>query len=232
MEGIVGKSAVLIGSSGNLGPIWHDELENLGYWVYCMDTEGGYDVKKQIDFELFDMEVLKGVTPDLIFYNAAMDHPPRDGVNFFLDYEAIINTNLTGAFRAAKQWMPRMATLGRGQFIAVGSIQGFVASNWKNYKPGIRKPGAYNASKAGLMALTRSLASEYGRNGLRANCMAFGAVDTGKLPDEDFREKFLDCLPLQRFISPESLRSTLRFLVETPELTGQTIAVESGYLSW
>ena len=225
------KIAVLIGSSGNLGPIWHNELRGLGYTVYCMDLSNRYDVKEENHFWIFD-KLLQGETPDLILYNAAMDHPPREGVNFFLDYEEIINVNLTGAFRAAEEWMPRMATIGRGQFITVGSIQGFIASNWKNYQPGIRKPGAYNASKAGLMALTRSLASEYGRNGVRANCMAFGAVDTGKLPDEDFKQKFLDCLPLQRFISQESLRSTLRFLVETPELTGQTVCVDSGYLVW
>ena len=226
------KTAVLIGSSGNLGPIWLDELQHLGYGVYPMDVNNGYTVREKLHFNLFDREQLCGKVPDLVLYNAAIDDPPKDGVHFFKRYEDIINVNLVGAFRAAEWWMPRMARKGKGLFIGVGSIQGYIASNWRNYERGIRKPGGYNASKAALMALIRSLASEYGREGVRAAGMAFGAVDTGKLPDGEFKRKYLDCLPLQHFISEQSLRSTLRFIVETPEFTGQTVAVESGYLSW
>jgi NAD(P)-dependent dehydrogenase (short-subunit alcohol dehydrogenase family) len=226
------KNAVLIGSSGNLGPIWKDELERLGYDVYCMDVSLGYTVIDELYFDLFNMEVLQGIIPDLILYNAAIDNPPRGDVHFFKRFEDIVNVNLLGAFRAAEKWMPSMADRGSGLFIAVGSIQGYVASNWRNYDEGIRKPGGYNASKAGLMQLVRSLASEYGRNGLRACGMAFGAVDTGKLPDGEFRRKFLDCLPLQRFITEQSLRSTLRFVIDTPEFTGQTVLIDSGFTVW
>ena len=226
------KNAVLIGSSGNLGPIWNSQLQAMGYDVYCMDKELGYDVCRDIDFTLFNAEVLQGRIPNLILYNAALDHPPRDGVHFFKDYKKIINTNLVGMFRAAEIWLPKMAEQGEGLFIGVGSIQGFIASNWKNYAEGIRKPGGYNASKSGLIGFIRSLASEYGRNGIRAVGMAYGAVDTGKLPDGRFRDRFLDCLPLQRFISEQSLRATLRYIVDCPELTGQTLLVDSGYTCW
>jgi len=226
------KTAVLIGSSGNLGPIWHSQLEVMGYEVFCMDMELGYNVQRDIDFSLFDAEVLEGRTPSLILYNAALDHPTRDGVHFFKDYKKIIDTNLVGPFRAAEKWLPKMAEKGEGLFIGVSSIQARIASNWRNYEKGIRKPGGYNASKAGLEQLIRSLASEYGREGVRACGMAFGAVDTGKLPGEPFRARFLDCLPLQRFISEQSLRATLHYIIDCPELTGQTILVDSGYTVW
>lgn len=226
------KTAVLIGSSGNLGPIWESQLFMMGYEVFCMDMGNGYNVQLDIDFLRFDVEVLQGRIPSLILYNAALDHPPRDGVHFFKDYKKIIDTNLVGPFRAAEKWLPLMAEKGEGLFIGVGSIQGYIASNWKNYVDGIRKPGGYNASKSGLMGFIRSLASEYGRNGVRAVGMAYGAVDTGKLPDGKFRDKFLDCLPLQRFISEKSLRATLRYIIDCPELTGQTLLIDSGYTCW
>lgn len=219
--------ALLIGSKGNLGPIWESELSHLGYEVHGADISDGFDVRKIESFKEYC-----ATDYDLVLYNSAIDHPPKDGVHFFLDYEDIINVNLVGAFRAANIFMPRMAMKGTGLFVGVLSIQAYVSANWKNYENGIRKPGGYNASKAGLMALIRSLACEYGRNGVRACGMAFSAVDTGKLPGEPFKSKFLDCLPLQRFISESSLRSTLRFVVNTPEFTGQTVLVDSGYTAW
>jgi 3-oxoacyl-[acyl-carrier protein] reductase len=223
----VRMKALLIGSKGNIGPIWEDTLSNLGYDVFGVDISDGFDVRNVDSFKHCCEEDYS-----LVLYNAAIDHPPKDGVHFFLDYEDIINVNLTGAFRAAHVFMPRMAMKGSGIFIGVLSIQAYVAANWKNYEKGIRKPGGYNASKAGLMALIRSLACEYGRNGVRACGMAFGAVDTGKLPGEPFKSKFLDCLPLQQFVSEISLRSTLKFVVNTPEFTGQTVLVDGGYTAW
>ena len=141
------KNAVLIGSSGNLGPIWNSQLQAMGYDVYCMDITLGYNVEKEIYFDLFDTEVLSGKVPEVIVYNAALDFPPSEG-GFHKDFDRIINVNLCGANRAAAKWMPRMAKAKNGGvFVYVGSIQGVIASNFLNYPPLYRKPSAYGARR-------------------------------------------------------------------------------------
>ena len=230
-EGLVDmKNAVLIGSSGNLGPIWLEELSK-DHEVSCMDITGGYTVQDETYFSLFDKEVLLGTKPDVIVYNAAIDNPPGDGVDFFSNVDKVVNVNLLGAVRAVKHFLPRMIRNGGGLFVFVGSIQGFVAADWRNYEQGFAKPVGYNISKAGLMQLVRSVAVQFGRQNIRAVCISFAAIETGKF-QEPFSSKFMRCLPLGRFISPVSCRTTLRYAIDCPELTGQTVCVDSGYLSW
>lgn len=223
------KTAVLIGSSGNLGPIWHSQLEVMGYEVFCMDVSLGYSVEKKLYFDLFDTEVLQGRTPEVILYNAALDFPPSKG-GFHKDFDKIVNVNLCGANRAAEKFMPRMAKQGEGVFIFVGSIQGFIASNYLNYPEGYRKPAGYGASKAGGMNYIKNLANEYGAYGLRAVCMAYGAVDTPKLLQGEFRENYKKSLPLPQFVSESDLRATLRYCIDCKSLTGETVLVDNGYV--
>jgi len=224
------KIAVLIGSSGNLGPIWMDEL-NKDHTVYCMDVCMGYDVKNNLCFDLFDKEITCGSIPDVVVYNAAIDNPPGDGVDFFTNTDTIVNVNLLGAVRTVKKFLPRMKNAGKGVFIFVGSIQGEVGADWRNYSEGFEKPVGYNISKAGLMQLVRSVAVQFGRFGIRAVGISFGAVDTGKFK-EPFASNYKRCLPLGQFVTEESLRKTLRYAIECPQLTGTRVMVDGGYTAW
>ncbi len=215
------KLAGVFGSEGNLGPIWVDTLKSLGAEVKEFNPPG-WDAREEFDYIL---------PLDIVVYNAAIDNPPKPGVDFFTNHRDVVDVNLNGAIRVAQNVIPKMINKGSGLFIVVGSIQGFIGADYRNYPTGFEKPVGYNVSKAGLSQLVRSIAVQYGQFGIRAACMAFSAVDTGKLSDE-FKSKFIRCLPLKRFIGEESLRATLTYICSCPELTGQTILVDSGYTSW
>lgn len=215
------KTAGVFGTDGNLGPIWCKALSDMGADVREFNPPK-WNAKEELDY-IFPL--------DIVVYNAAIDNPPSPGVGFFSNHEDIVNVNLNGAIRVAKCVIPKMVDRGGGVFIVVGSIQGFIGADWRNYPPGFSKPVGYNVSKAGLNQLVRSICVEYGRYNIRAVCIAFGAVDTGKLTPE-FKAKFLRGVPLGRLVSRASLRSTLLYACTCPELTGQTILVDGGYTSW
>jgi len=216
------RRAVVFGSGGKLGPIWVKTLTDAGYAVLDYDYPQ-WDARRSL--------IWTAPAPDVVLYNAAIDHPPGESVNFFTDCDDIVDVNLLGAVRVFNAVMPKMVENGGGVFIVVGSIQGFVGADWRNYPPGFEKPVGYNLSKASLPQLVRSVTVLYGPKNIRAVCMAFAAVDTGKLSQE-FLEKYLRCVPLGRPVSAESLRTTLLYAIQCPDLTGQTVLVDGGYTAW
>lgn len=248
---LTGKFALVTGCYGNLGPIWLETLQSAGADVFGIDLKGcTFRVKGEeifsdtsslkYDFDItnpLNVEAIRqffkifGVFPDIIVNNAAIDHPPAPGVDFWTEFADIINTNLIGAIRVTKEFIPEMIKKESGVVVNIGSIQGNVGADWRNYEPGFEKPVGYNLSKAGLAQFTRSLAVQYGRYGIRSICISFAAVDTGKFT-EPFASKFRGCMPLGRFISRESLEATLLYACCCPELTGQQILVDSGYTAW
>lgn len=234
-------TAVISGSRGNLGPIWENALSNAGARVYGFDWDENRkediynaDVRRcgSLAYFVHAYNQMEIDPPDIIINNAAIDVPPtHPDINFFTDVKNTIETNLMGAINLTSFFVKRMALKGSGLIINVGSIQGNVAADWRNYEPGFEKPVGYNVSKAGLIQLTRSIAVQYGRSGVRSVCLSFAAVDTGKFVDP-FKSKFLNCLPSGRFISPESVEAALRFAITCPELTGTQVMVDSGYTAW
>jgi NAD(P)-dependent dehydrogenase (short-subunit alcohol dehydrogenase family) len=230
-----GKLAVLTGPTGNLGPIWLEGLKQFGATIFEVDLPL-CDVTKLDNLQIISSSWAKrGIYPSIVINNAAIDTPPAPGdismnaEGFWVDHEKIVRTNLTGAVNVAQVFVPIMIKSGQGGVIInIGSILGNVAADYRNYEPGFEKPVGYNISKAGLIQLTRSIAVQYGRYGIRSVCISFAAVDTGKF-QEPFASKFKSCLPLGRFISPESLKMTLLYACCCPELTGQQILVDAGY---
>ena len=216
------------GRNGNLGPIIVDELERMGYRVFIIDLPE-YDIRQYLPL-VKALDACPGV-PSIIVNNAAIDNPPTGKGGFWSDMDDIINVNLLGATRVCEAFVPAMANKGRGLVINIGSIMGNVAADWRNYPEGFRKPVAYGLSKAGLIQLTRSLTMEYGNKGIRSVCMAFGPVDTGKFK-EPFKSNILRNLPLGRFVSKESVRASIRYAVECPELAGQQVLCDAGYTCW
>jgi NAD(P)-dependent dehydrogenase (short-subunit alcohol dehydrogenase family) len=216
------------GKNGNLGPIISNELKRLGYRVFALDLPD-YDISKQDYVDLFKLD-LPGI-PKLIVNNAAIDNPPTGKSGYFSNYEQILDVNLMGALRVINTFIPDMIGNGGGVIINIGSIMGNVAADWRNYPTGFRKPVAYGLSKAALIQLSRSLTMEYGNKNIRSVCCAFGPVDTGKFK-EPFRSNILRSIPTGRFISEKSVRATIRYAVECPELAGQQILCDGGYTCW
>lgn len=225
------KVAVVTGTSGQLGPVWVETLVmDLGYEVFGIN-QPPYDVGKKESVLLAAANCFRhdGI-PELLVLNAAIDNPPGSAATFHGNAANILQVNLMGALYTVEAFLPAMLERGKGTIIAIGSIQGFIGADWRNYEGGFEKPVGYNLSKAALMQYVRSLTVQYGRYGIRGCCIAFGPYDGGKIP-KAFLDKFLRNVPMGRAVSRESLKAALRFAVECPEFAGQTVLVDGGYVA-
>ncbi|WP_437193339.1 SDR family oxidoreductase [Planctomicrobium sp. SH527] len=133
--------------------------------------------------------------------------------------------NLNGAFNCVHAVLPQMVQRGSGSIVTIGSVNGLSA---------LGDP-AYSAAKAGLISLTRSLAVEYGRHGIRANIVLPGTVRT-PLWDERIKKdpqtlKTLErWYPLQRIAEPIEIAKVVAFLASdaASAITGAAIPVDCG----
>jgi len=138
------------------------------------------------------------------------------------DWERVVRVNLTGTFLPCRAVIPSMRERRRGVIINTSSISAL----------GNRGQANYAASKAGVIGLTRTLALELARDGVRANCVAPGTIDTemfAAVPDK-VREKFLARIPLGRLGDPLDIARLHLFLAsdDASYITGQTVFCDGG----
>jgi NAD(P)-dependent dehydrogenase (short-subunit alcohol dehydrogenase family) len=144
------------------------------------------------------------------------------------DWRAILDTNLTGVFRACQIVSPGMVRHGWGRIINIASLATFLA---------FHEVAAYGASKAGLGALTKSLAVELAKSAVCVNAIAPGFFPTAlnqELLDKTPRgREVLMRTPMGRYGKLEELVGTAIFLASESAsfITGQVIAVDGGYLA-
>jgi NAD(P)-dependent dehydrogenase (short-subunit alcohol dehydrogenase family) len=142
-------------------------------------------------------------------------------------WDDTVETNLTAAFVASQEAARHMVAQGGGSIVNVASIDAFVAES---------PFGAYCASKAGLVALTRSIAFELGHLGVRCNAVCPGLTVT-EMTERDFSSSFTATyrrrIPLRRFSSPEEQAEVILFLASEAAsyVNGATIEVDGGQLS-
>lgn len=144
------------------------------------------------------------------------------------DWNSILETNLTGAFRACQVFGRHMIQRGSGSIINIASLATFV---------GLFEVSAYCASKAAIGALTKSLAVEWAKHGVRVNAIAPGVIKTAlneKLIDGTPRGKeFLLRTPAQRFGKVEELAGAAVFLASDASIyvNGEILCVDGGMLA-
>ena len=162
-------------------------------------------------------------TPEIIVANAGIT---RDTLVLRMseaDFEEVVNSNLTGAFRVSKRATKGLLKLKRGRIIFIGSVvAGVGAAGQVNYA----------ASKSGLLGMARSYARELGSRGITANVVAPGFVETDMTAalDEKRRSEISSQVPLSRFASAEEVASVVTFIASpgASYITGALIPVDGG----
>jgi 3-oxoacyl-[acyl-carrier protein] reductase len=140
------------------------------------------------------------------------------------EWEAIIRTDLTAAFRTCRAALPALVGQGGGVIVNVASRLG---------QMGVAETAAYSAAKAGLIGLTRALAREFGPHGIRVNAVAPGVVATEMTTDlvdsEEGRRRLRD-MALGRFGRADEVARTVIFLLSDASslYTGQTLNPNAG----
>ncbi|HEV7277394.1 MAG TPA: SDR family oxidoreductase [Devosiaceae bacterium] len=136
-----------------------------------------------------------------------------------------LNGNLNGAFNCAHAVLPGMVARGRGNIVSVASVNGLMA---------LGDP-AYSAAKAGMISMTRALALEYGRYGIRANVVLPGTVRTPLWVERTKKDpQVLKTLerwyPLGRIVEPEEVAQVIAFLASdaASAMTGAVVPVDCG----
>ena len=165
---------------------------------------------------------------DVLYNNAAVQMSGRLVECAEQDWDLTIATNLTAIFRACRAAIPRMLEGGYGSIVNTASTLGLIGS--EGY-------AAYGAAKAGLVALTKQVAAEYGPV-VRANVIAPGSIDTPRfhkvLDNTPNAEQFLDMLmrnmPLKRLGTADDIARAALFLAspESAYTSGAVIPVDGG----
>ena len=143
------------------------------------------------------------------------------------DWQSELDGTLTGAFLVTRAVLPPMLREGRGAIVNIGSVNGLLA---------LGNPG-YSAAKAGLLNFTRSLATEYGPKGIRANMVSPGTIQTGSpswqkrlARDPQVFDKLARWYPVGRVGRPDDIAAAVAFVAadEAAFVNGANLVVDGG----
>ena len=167
---------------------------------------------------------------DVLVNNAGINIPkPAEDLSL-AEWSRIVGVNLTGTFIGCQAAGAIMLAQGSGCIINICSVHGHVGSY-------VHKAAAYNASKAGVINLTRSLALEWGDRGVRVNGISPGALATElmatRLADPEYVRKTLERAAIKRIGTPEDIVGAALFLASPAAawITGHMLGVDGGWLA-
>ncbi len=177
---------------------------------------------------------------DILVNNAAFTTQSRSAnydasfSNFPLeDWRQILDVNLTGTYIGCQVVGSQMVAQRSGSIINMASLYGVVSPHHPMYSgTGIHQPAAYSVSKAGVIALTRYLASLWAGQGVRVNCITPGGV-YNRHPDL-FATRYAELSPMGRMAEKEEMHGALIYLASTASsyCTGHNLVVDGGWTVW
>lgn len=194
--------------------------------MLCMDVTNPDQVTRIAD------ELAQSGPIDILVNNAgiARSMTPAETVPDEL-WRNVIDVNLNGVFWCCRAFGKHMLAQNRGSIVNIGSMAGFIIT-----KP--QEQAAYNASKAGVHHLTKSLATEWAKRGVRVNAVAPTYIRT---PLTEFAQSnagmfstWMEMTPMGRMGEADEIASVVHFLASDAAslLTGAVVAADAGYTCW
>lgn len=170
---------------------------------------------------------------DVLINNAGVNRSAAAEEMSLEDWNFVININLTGQFIVSKHVAQAMLPKGKGSIVNIASMSGMIVNNPQTQC-------SYNSSKAGVIMLTKSMACEWAKRGIRVNAIAPGYMRTPLTahrfedPDSPIVKQWLSMLPMGRVGYPEELVGLAVYLASDASsyTTGSIIPVDGGYTSW
>jgi NAD(P)-dependent dehydrogenase (short-subunit alcohol dehydrogenase family) len=239
-----GRLALVTGAGQGIGAACAQALAETGAELICTDIDlsraentakaiGGAARARRLD--VTDSEELNALAVelpplDILVCNAGIvsNVPAEDMTDE--QWDRVIEVNLSGVFRTCRAFGRRMIENGRGSIINIGSMSADIVN--------VPQPQChYNASKAGVHHLTRSLAVEWAKRGVRVNAVAPTYIETPLLHGLESQaglvDRWLELTPAGRMGQPEEIASIVQFLASDASslMTGSIVRADAGYTS-
>ena len=196
-----------------------DEFTGKGYNVeiFKADVSKREEVKKLIEFTLNKYKNI-----DVLVNNAGISQTKLFTDITDLDWSNMMATNLDSVFYTTQEAVKKMIHNKKGCIINISSIWGLVGSSCEVH---------YSVAKAGVDAMTKSLAKELGPSNIRVNSIAPGIIDTDMNKYLSYKEvvEIEDEIPLGKIGKPEDIARCVKWLIEDEYTTGQVISINGGW---
>jgi NAD(P)-dependent dehydrogenase (short-subunit alcohol dehydrogenase family) len=242
-----GRIAVVSGGARGIGFETVKALKENGATVVIVDinAEAGAKAAKELNVDFFEVDlthsgqVTKLATDirakygriDIAFNNAgiAVNVPSEECTDE--DWHKVISINLNAVFYCCRQFGRIMLEQGKGSIINTASMSGIISNT-------PQPQAAYNASKAAVIMLTKSLAGEWAKRGVRVNSISPGYIGTEMtkigMSNPEWHREWLHLTPMGRVGEPREVASVVVFLASDASsyLTGSNLVVDGGYTCW
>ena len=204
------------------------ELNGLGEATYfTVDISKPDQVRQMVDYTIQRYGRI-----DVLVNNAAICPPGDVLTTTEAIWDEVIDVNLKGIFLCCKNVIPHMQANGGGTIVNIGSINSLMA---------MENEAAYDASKGGVLMLTKAMALDFAKSNIRVNCICPGAIETPMLNasletaknPQAARESLVQKHPLRRTGTPDEIAQAALFLAtdDSSFITGATIPVDGGILA-